>query len=104
MLAMRLERSEVAIHPAVIGEVALGSFRQRDWFLALMAGLPRVDVATDAEVLGFVNRHGLYGSGIGWVDAHLLVAAQLTPAARLWTRDRRLHAAATRFGLPPPLD
>ena len=103
-LVVRLERGDVAVHPAVIGEIAMGSLRQRGGFLAMMAGLPHIDVATDAEVLGFVNRHQLFGLGIGWIDAHLLASVQLTAMARLWTRDRRLHEAATRLGLAAPLD
>lgn len=101
---MRLERAEVAVHPGVIGEIAMGSLRQRGWFLGAMASLPRVDVATDSEVLGFVDRHRLFGTGIGWIDAHLLASVQLTPDALLWTRDRRLRLAAERLGLAAPLD
>ena len=82
----------------------MGSLRQRGWFLAAMSNLPHVDVATDQEVLGFVERHRLFGTGIGWIDAHLLASVQLTAAALLWTRDRRLRAAAERLGLAAPLD
>lgn len=103
-LAMRLERGEVAVHPGVIGEIAMGFLHQRAWFLGAMADLPRVDVATDAEVLGFVEQHRLFGVGIGWIDAHLLASTQLTPGVTLWTRDRRLRAAALQLGLATPLD
>ena len=44
----------------------------------------------------FIEREALYGSGIGYVDAHLLAATRIT-AATFWTRDRRLHAAAERL-------
>ena len=33
------------------------------------------------------------------VDAHLLASTLLTPATRLWTRDRRLREAAERLGV-----
>lgn len=82
----------------------MGSLRQRGWFIAAMSNLPRVDVATDQEVLGFVERHRLFGTGLGWIDAHLLASVQLTADALLWTRDRRLRAAAERLGLAAPLD
>jgi hypothetical protein len=39
------------------------------------------------------TRH-LSGLGIGYVDAHLLAATLLTTDASLWTRDKRLAAAA----------
>jgi hypothetical protein len=47
----------------------------------------------------FVARHGLYGRGIGWVDAHLLAATRLTDDCRLWTRDKNLAAVAAELGL-----
>jgi predicted nucleic acid-binding protein len=46
----------------------------------------------------------LFGLGIGWIDAHLLASAQLTPSTLLWTRDRRLRRAAETIGLAAPLD
>ncbi|MBR0647698.1 hypothetical protein [Plastoroseomonas hellenica] len=36
-----------------------------------------------------------------WVD-HLLAATRLSAGAILWTRDRRLHAVADRWGLAMP--
>lgn len=47
----------------------------------------------------FIRRNDLSGSGIGYADAHLLVSTRLTPGTGLWTRDRRLLAAARRLGL-----
>jgi hypothetical protein len=40
----------------------------------------------------------LYGTGVSWVDAHLL-AALLTQDLRLWTRDNGLARQATRLGV-----
>jgi hypothetical protein len=50
-------------------------------------------------VLQFIDREALFGRGIGYVDAHLLAAARLTPGSKLLTRDRRLRAVAARLGL-----
>jgi len=46
----------------------------------------------------FIARHGLNGKGIGYIDVHLLAAVALTQGAELWTRDKRLHAAARDLG------
>lgn len=46
-------------------------------------GLPQATVATTAEVMTLVNRHELYGVGIGYVDAQLLAATRLTADAAL---------------------
>jgi hypothetical protein len=94
-----LERGQVLIHPMVIGELSMGSFRSRQEMLADLEKLPKVQVGFHSDVLAFVDRHRLYGTGIGYIDAHLLVAARLTPHTKLWTRDRRLRVAAARFEL-----
>ena len=93
-----LERGEVLIHPFVIGEVALGSLGRRVAVLGLLLDQPSAPMAMDAEVLALIETEHLHGSGIGYVDAHLLAAARLSGAG-LWTRDRRLHAVAERLGV-----
>lgn len=56
-------------------------------------------MADDNEVMALVERHSLFGRGIGYVDAHLLASVFLTPEAKLWTRDKRLNEAAKRMNL-----
>lgn len=102
-LTTLLNGGEVLGHPFVIGELALGNLQRRDPFLRAYRRLPRVAVARDDEVLRFIDGQALLGRGIGYVDAHLLAAARLTPGAKLWTHDRRLHAIATQLGLAPIL-
>lgn len=97
-LVKLLIAGEIAIHPFVIGELALGNLRDRR-VLSVLARLPSAPVAFESEVLMFIERHELHGSGIGYVDAHLLVAARLGDGALLWTRDRRLQAAALKLGV-----
>jgi len=97
-LAALLERGAVAVHPFVIGEIACGSLADRASVLELLQALPMTAVAEPDEVLGFIERHGLHGQGIGYVDMHLLSAVALTEGATLWTRDKRLRAAAEIMG------
>ena len=47
------------------------------------------------EVLALIENHHLMGTGIGWIDLHLLTSALLNDVV-LWTRDRRLAEAADR--------
>jgi predicted nucleic acid-binding protein len=89
----------VLAHPFVIGELALGNLRRREIVLNALADLPQTSVATDAEVLHFIERHALFGCGVGYLDAHLLAAAQLTASAELWTNDKRLHGVAVKLRL-----
>jgi predicted nucleic acid-binding protein len=98
-LAHLLDTGQVLIHPFVIGELALGNPRQRGVILSTLRVLPQAISAADHEVLEFFDRHRLFGIGIGYVDAHLLAAARLSPATTLWTRDKRLRAAASRLSL-----
>lgn len=98
-LAALLDGGVVLAHPFVIGELALGNLRQREIVLSALSDLPHASVATDVEVLQFIDRHALFGRGIGYVDAHLLAAVQLTPGAELWTKDKRLQRVSIQLGL-----
>jgi len=104
-LSALLADRRVLMHPFVIGEVALGAIRTRAQVLRSLHDLPEVVVARDSEVLGLIDSNALFGIGIGYVDAHLLASCRLTPGARLWSRDKRLAAAAGRLnvGGGPPL-
>ena len=93
-LVEALENDAVIMHPHVLGELALGNLKDRSAVLSLLRNLPEAVVATDDEVQSMIEEQSLFGRGIGYTDAHLLVAARLTPEARLWTRDRRLSAVA----------
>lgn len=87
------------MHPFVVGEIACGNLADRPLILELLQALPSVVVADNDEALGFIERHGLYGKGIGHIDGHLLASVALTDGTRLWTRDKRLHAVAVEPGL-----
>ena len=99
LLTAALDADEVLTHPFVIGELAMGNLAQRDVMLAALADLPLAVLAHHDEVLAFVAREALDGLGVGYVDAHLLASARLSPGARLVTRDRRLQETAERLGL-----
>lgn len=103
-LSERLNRRQILSHPFVIGELALGSLRQRDVVLDALRGLPRALVASDEEVQVFIDRHSLFGIGIGYVDAHLLAATLLNAGSHLWTRDKRLRDAALHLGVEAGVD
>ena len=98
-LAGLLQRAQVLSHPFVLGELALGSLRQRATILDALQNLPQASVASVEEVLGFIGVHTLHGMGIGYVDACLLASVRLMPGGVLWTLDKRLAAAATRLGV-----
>ncbi|TXL69512.1 PIN domain-containing protein [Vineibacter terrae] len=102
-LASLLVAASVVSHPFVVGELALGFLRQRSLILQELQALPQAIVATDEEVLRFIDQHRLFGLGIGYVDAHLLASVRLTDHTSLWTRDKRLGEVAQRLGVAAAL-
>jgi predicted nucleic acid-binding protein len=99
VLAELLEQAEVCSHPMIVGELALGTMRDRRTVLGLLGNLPAVSLPAYDEVLRFVESSVLYGKGLSVVDAHLLAAARISDDVRLWTRDKRLHAEAERLNV-----
>jgi len=95
----RLNRGEIAIHPFIVGELALGSLRDRAGTLALLDRLPEVRVARAAEVRHAIESRGLFGYGIGLVDAHLIASVLISSSALLWTRDKSLRKVAEKLGI-----
>jgi predicted nucleic acid-binding protein len=85
-------------HPFVTGELAMGNPSPRAPVFALLSNFPQAPVIDQQAWLDFVERTGTFGTGIGFVDAHLLASAEAS-TARLWTRDKRLAEQAARLGL-----
>jgi predicted nucleic acid-binding protein len=94
-----LNRGQIAIHPFIILELALGSLRNRSRTLALLDLLPQIQVARLSEVRLTIEARRLYSLGLGLTDAHLLASVFLNPSTLLWTRDKRLRKAAERLGV-----
>lgn len=92
-----LMNNSVLTHSFVVGELALGTLRDREGVLGSLRKLPQAVRAEDAEVLQLIQKRNLAGIGIGYVDAHLLASTMLTPNALLWTHDQRLAAVASRL-------
>jgi predicted nucleic acid-binding protein len=97
-VSLLLSAGQILAHPFVIGEVAVGNLRNRRQILNSFRDLPAAVVASDEEVLEFIDRYLLAGRGLGYIDVHLLVAARLSGAG-LWTADKRLEASAELLSL-----
>ena len=97
-LAQLLAEGEIVQHPMITGEIALGSIKPREALLRFLQLLPSTLISTDADVLVFIDEQRLFGTGIGYVDAHLL-AACINGGHKLWTRDKRLAAQADRLAV-----
>ena len=98
LLRKLLLDQEVLVHPFVAGELSLGSIRNRSEVLGLLAQLPSAPVADHAEVVSLVEKKHLAGTGIGWIDAHLIASTMLANG-KLLTTDRPLLKAIQSLGL-----
>lgn len=90
------------MHIFVIGEIMMGSLNNRQARLEQLRDLAYVPRASDVEVATLVEAVGLHGTGLSYIDAHLLAAAKASDEAapvRIWTRDKRLRAQAERLGI-----
>ncbi|RYY26039.1 MAG: type II toxin-antitoxin system VapC family toxin [Sphingomonadales bacterium] len=94
-----LGAGDVLMHPFVIGELALGNLQRRDATLRLLRELPSSNVVTDDRFAEESLAADLVASGIGFVDAHLLLAVRAQRGTSLWSRDKRLAAKASALGI-----
>jgi hypothetical protein len=78
--------------------LACGHLARRHEVLALLGKLPRLAPVSQAEALAFIEGNRLAGTGIGWVDVHLLASARLA-CASIMTSDTPLGRVARRMGL-----
>lgn len=97
-LHILLQLDQALMHPHALGEIALGSFRDRSRWLPRLEILPLAKLADEDHVLHLIESQSLYATGVGYTDAHLL-ASCLIMRCPVWTRDKRLHAQAERLGV-----
>ncbi len=95
----RLRRGQIAMHPFIVAELALGSLHDRRKKLDDMEALLEVKVAQLNEVRHMIEAHALYSKGIGLTDAHLIASCLMTPGTQLWTRDGALEKTARTLGI-----
>ena len=93
-----LSNNNVLMHPFVLAEIALGSLRRRVKSIGDLQLLPATRVVEDLAVLHAIETLKLHGTGIGFVDVHILLSAKLG-GYDMWTRDKRLAAQAVRLGV-----
>ncbi len=94
-----LEHDEVWTHELVREEMAVGTLTNRQEILSRMGDLVSLPRLTHVEVLELVEARVLWGRGLSAVDVHLLGSILVCPGVALWTRDRRLRAAAAALGI-----
>lgn len=97
-LAVLTSNIEVIQHPFVSGELAMGNLADWARTVARLGNLPQAEVLKRHAFIAFLEENALMGTGIGFVDAHLLAACMMS-SHTLWTKDRRLAKEAKRIGV-----
>jgi predicted nucleic acid-binding protein len=97
-LVQLLEDGLAGTHPFILGEIAAGNVKNRAGTLADLAALPQARAASESEVHHLLEAHRLWGTGLGWIDLHLLASAALS-GWTLLTSDRVMSRTAQALGL-----
>jgi hypothetical protein len=63
-----------------------------------MQSLPMLDVVEHEELLLFIERNKMMGTGLGLVDIHLMASAILA-GIPLWTQDKKLKRACSKLSI-----
>jgi len=98
-MQLRLGSGQIAMHPFIVAELALGSLHNRRKKLGDLDALIEVKVAKLSEVRHMIETQSLYSKGIGLTDAHLIASCLMTPGTQLWTRDAALKNVAGALGI-----
>ncbi len=93
-----LTDGDVISHPFIVSELACGNIKKRSEILSLLQTLPMAAQAEHEEAMEFIEYYKLMGKGLGYIDVHLIASAILT-GAPIWTLDRKLDEASSKFGL-----
>jgi len=94
--------SEQRVHTCdvVVGELLLGSGLPRTFARDVLA-LPKLPSPGPTETRSFIERHlsAFAGSGLGWADAQIVLAAAKV-GARVHSSDRAVRKACRALGVP----
>lgn len=95
-----LGEARIVLHPFVLGELLLNGLPKRGGFsVDAFAKYAVAPVASVTEVAAFIGWAKLAGTGVGYVDTHLLVSAKMLADGQIMTSDNDLHTQAERFDL-----
>ena len=91
-----LNENEVVTHPFIIGELACGNMKNRTLIFGLLHALPSIPEISKEEFFSFLDHHRLFGTGLGYVDVHLLASALISNCV-IYTRDKSLLSSAIKL-------
>ncbi len=92
-------QEQILLHPFVRGELILHGLPKKGKVRETIDELASAPVGTPDEASAFIEWAKLAGTGVGYVDSHLLLSARLVADGWVLTRDTNLHAQAVRLGV-----
>lgn len=98
LLVDMLVDGEIWCHPIVVGELSMGTLKNREQTICDLIQLDRPPIATFDETRQMVESRQLWGRGIQWNDAQILASAVIAEVP-LWTFDERLKEMAMDLGV-----
>ncbi|MGD0891050.1 MAG: PIN domain-containing protein [Terracidiphilus sp.] len=102
-LVKLLNNDQVATHPLVRLELALGSIANREHILSELAKLFQPQAVRMDDLFLLVDARRLERRGIGVTDLHLIASALIDRSISIWTRDRHLGEILDQLGLRAPI-
>ena len=93
-----LNNCDVLCHPFIIGELACGNIKNRDEIISLLKSLPMAKTIEHDEALIFIEDRELAGSGLGFIDVHILASAILSDSL-LWSLEKKLSDTALELNI-----
>jgi len=98
-VARLIRTKTAAVHPFVLGELIMGNLLDWQRTVEGLRSLPEAEAVGEDDFITFVADQKLQGSGVGFVDAHLLASCRLGRDLRLWCKDKRLGNWAESLGV-----
>lgn len=99
MLRMLIADEEVLLHPFVLGELLLSGIPTKGEVVQTLRELAAAPVGSPDEANAFIEWAELAGTGVGFVDSHLLLSARLVATGSVLTRDKNLQTQAKRLNI-----
>jgi len=98
LLSTLLMQGAVVMHEFILGELAIGNFKNRKVILSLLDSIPKLSKLTHNEFMYFLEMNSFYGKGVGFIDIHLLGSTKLA-GIKFWTMDKKLMNLAKSLNL-----
>lgn len=93
-----MQKEIMIMHGFVLLELACGNFKNRNRILGDLKQIPFIDPVGSIEMSNFLEKHSLYGLGLGLVDINILATCKKNNLY-VYTYDFALKRQAQRLGL-----